>query len=177
MYFVNSVRQCEEVIGLKDLSLDTYTDFRGDIWTTYTDCDFLPSFVEDKVSVSKRNVLRGLHGDSEIDKLIICLHGSIQLAVVDLREGSSTYGNSKMFDLDDKSGRAIFVPAGCVNGHLCLSDKCIFFYKWSKPYNGADNQVTIKWDDPLLGLKWKINNPIMSTRDEKHAIISEGVYL
>ncbi len=54
MYFVSSVKECEEIVGLKDLSLDTYTDFRGDIWTTYTDCDFLPSFIEDKVSVSKK---------------------------------------------------------------------------------------------------------------------------
>ncbi len=118
-----------------------------------------------------------MHGDSEIDKLILCLHGSIQLAVVDLRKGSSTYGNSKMFNLDDKNGRAIFVPAGCVNGHLCLSDKCIFFYKWSKPYNGADKQVTIQWDDPSLALEWKIKNPIMSTRDKKHAIMSRVVCL
>ena len=105
------------------------------------------------------------------------MHGEIQLAVVDLRKDSSTYGNSMMFNLSDEKGSAIFVPAGCVNGHLCLSDKCIFFYKWSKPYNGADNQVTIKWDDPDLNLSWKINNPILSTRDEKHAIMYKGVFL
>lgn len=177
MYFVSSTKECREIIGLKILDLDTYTDFRGDIWTTYTDCDFLPTFSEDKVSVSKKHVLRGLHGDSEIDKLITCLHGEIQLAVVDLRKNSETYGNSVMFDLSDKRGTAIFVPAGCVNGHLCLSEKCIFFYKWSKPYAGAEKQVTIKWNDPDLNLNWKINNPFLSTRDEKHAILYKGVFL
>ena len=177
MYFVNNVENIDHINGLMRLNLDTFTDFRGDIWTTYTDCDFLPKFSEDKVSVSKKHVLRGLHGDSEIDKLIICLHGKIQLAVVDLRKESSTYGNSFMFDLSDQEGTAIFVPAGCVNGHLCLSEKCIFFYKWSKPYNGAEKQVTIKWNDPALNLNWKINTPFLSTRDEKHAIMYEGVYL
>jgi dTDP-4-dehydrorhamnose 3,5-epimerase len=177
MYFVNDVETFSDFDGLLKLNLDTFTDFRGDIWTTYTDCDFLPKFSEDKISVSKKHVLRGLHGDSEIDKLIICLHGEIQLAVVDLRKDSSTYGNSKMFNLSDQKGCGIFVPAGCVNGHLCLSDKCIFFYKWSRPYNGAENQVTIRWDDPDLNLDWKINTPLLSTRDEKHAIMYKGVFL
>jgi len=177
MYFVKSVEDFSEIRGLKKLNLDTFTDFRGDIWTTYTDCDFLPKFVQDKVSVSKKHVLRGLHGDSEIDKLIICMHGRIQLAVLDLRKNSPTYGNAEMFDLSDESGVAIFVPSGCVNGHLCLSDKCIFFYKWSKIYSGPQNQVTIKWNDPKLDLKWKIKKPILSTRDKKHAILSEGVVL
>tara|TARA_B100001057_G_scaffold500275_1_gene614472 strand:+ start:12540 stop:13073 length:534 start_codon:yes stop_codon:yes gene_type:complete len=177
MYFVSSITEYEEIKGLKKLNLDTFTDFRGDIWTTYTDCDFLPKFSEDKVSISKKGILRGLHGDSEIDKLIVCLHGEIQLAVVDLRKGSTTYGNSMMFDLNDQEGSAIFVPAGCVNGHLCLSEKCIFFYKWSRPYNGADKQVTIKWDDPGLGLNWKMCNPDMSERDKMHAVEHEGVYL
>ena len=137
MYFVESVESCQKINGLKKLNLDTFTDFRGDIWTTYTDCDFLPKFTEDKVSISKKGILRGLHGDSEIDKLIICLYGEIELAVVDLRKNSNTYGNSRMFKLSDKKGCAIFVPAGCVNGHLCLSEKCVFFYKWPKPYTGA----------------------------------------
>jgi dTDP-4-dehydrorhamnose 3,5-epimerase len=177
MYFIKNIENFNNIDGLLKLNLDTFTDFRGDIWTTYTDCDFLPKFVEDKMSVSKKHVLRGLHGDSKIDKLITCLHGEIQLAVLDLRENSNTYGNTQMFHLSDKRGEAIFVPAGCVNGHLCLSEKCIFFYKWSETYNGADNQVTIKWNDPSLNLDWKIKSPILSTRDQEHAIIHEGVFL
>jgi len=82
-----------------------------------------------------------------------------------------------MFELNDKEGTAIFVPAGCVNGHLCLSDKCIFFYKWSKVYNGADKQVTVKWDDPNLNLNWKVENPILSKRDLEHSVLSKGIYL
>ena len=177
MYFVESVVECAEITGLKKLNLDTFTDHRGDIWTTYTDCDFLPRFVEDKVSISKKGVLRGLHGDAEIDKLIVCLQGEIQLAVVDLRQNSPTYGNSKMFDLSDQKGCAVFVPAGCVNGHLCLSSRCVFFYKWSKAYNGAEKQVTIAWNDPDLDLKWKEKSPKMSKRDESHAVRYKGVYL
>ena len=177
MYFIKDMEASQEIIGLKKLNLDTFSDFRGDIWTLYTDCDFLPKFAEDKISVSKKGVLRGLHGDSEIDKLILCLHGDIQLGVLDLREDSPTYGNTQMFDLNDRVGTAIFVPAGCVNGHLCLSEKCVFYYKWSKIYNGADKQVTIKWDDPDLSLDWKIKDPIMSPRDMNHAIPAKGVYL
>ena len=135
MYFIKDVENSLKIKGLKVLNLDTFTDFRGDIWTLYTDCDLLPDFVEDKISVSKRHVLRGLHGDSEIDKLITCIHGEIQLAVLDLRKDSPTYGNTEMFELSDKVGTSVFVPAGCVNGHLCLSEKCVFYYKWSKIYS------------------------------------------
>ena len=177
MYFVKDVEESLSIKGMKILNLDTFTDFRGDIWTLYSDCDFLPRFVEDKVSVSKKDVLRGLHGDSEISKLILCLHGSIQVGVLDLRQGSSTYGNTEMFILSDEVGRAIYVPAGCVHGHLCLSEKCVFFYKWSKVYNGHANQVTVKWDDPSHNLDWKIKNPLLSSRDIEHATSPEGIFL
>ncbi len=177
MYFVKGVHESTKIKGVLRLDLDTFADHRGEIWTTYTEVDFLPSFVEDKVSISGKNVLRGLHGDSEISKLITCMQGEMQLAILDLRSESSTYGETQMYDLSDQNPMSIFVPAGCVNGHLCLSERGLFFYKWSAVYNGADNQVTVKWDDPGLDLAWKCRNPIVSERDGLHGIPAEGVYL
>ena len=177
MYFVSDVEESEIISGVKKLTLDTYSDFRGEIWTVYTDCDFLPKFVEDKISISKYGVLRGLHGDSEISKLITCIHGNIQLAVVDLRKNSSSYGRVQMFEMGEDNPISVYVPAGCVNGHLSLSDKCIFHYKWSEVYNGAEKQATIKWDDPSLAIPWKMDNPILSDRDREHSSLLAGVYL
>jgi len=154
-----------DISGLLELRLDTFNDKRGEIWSIYEDCDLLPNFVEDKVTISTKGVLRGLHGDHETSKLISCLYGEIFLAVVDVRDDSKTYGNIKVFNLSDKKPTMILVPAGCLNGHMCLSDKCVFFYKWTKKYSGPESQITVKWDDPRLNIKWPSKSPILSDRD------------
>jgi len=63
-----------------------------------------------------------------------------------------------------------------VNAHLCLSDKCVFYYKWSEEYVGPENQVTIAWDDPEIDVDWAIENPILSERD-KNGTSFDGVVL
>ena len=176
MFFVKGIEEYEQIVGLKELFLDCQSDDRGEIWPIFSDNDFLPPFKEDKIAISNRYVLRGLHGDSTTDKLITCISGEMQLAVADLRKNSSTHGNSLMFYLSDRDPRSIFVPAGCVNGHLCLSEKCIFYYKWSEKYSGASKQETIKWDDKRFNFSWLCDTPTLSGRDERGKS-SEGVYL
>ena len=159
-----------DIPGLLELELDAFTDFRGEIWSSYEDCDLFPSFVEDKITISTKNVLRGLHGDFETGKLISCIHGEIFFVVVDVR------GKNKMiktFNLSDKSPRLVFVPPGCLNGHLCLSDKCIFFYKWTAKYKQPQEQITVSWEDPGLNIGWPVENPILSDRDKNAKTIVE----
>jgi dTDP-4-dehydrorhamnose 3,5-epimerase len=177
MHFVKEIKEDFNIIGLKQLKLDTFSDNRGQIWTLHSEIEDLPSFVEDKLSISNYSVLRGLHGDSETDKLITFLEGHIQLAVADLRRNSPTYGNCIMFELSEEEPVSILVPAGCVNGHLCLSERCLFFYKWSKKYNGPEKQITINYKDPSFDFKWKLENLIVSDRDLNKSINSTGVYL
>jgi dTDP-4-dehydrorhamnose 3,5-epimerase len=120
--------------------------------------------------------LRGLHGDSEIGKLITCIKGQFQLAVVDMRKDSKTYGIAQSWVLSEDNPISIYVPPGHINGHLCLSAMCIFHYKWTKNYNGAEKQTTIMWNDPALGIQWINNNPILSPRDQK-GIQSKNIFL
>jgi dTDP-4-dehydrorhamnose 3,5-epimerase len=166
MKIIKEEIKSKKINGLKSIKLDTFKDFRGEIWTVYSEeyADF--RFVADKVSISRFGVLRGLHGDSHTAKLITCLHGQFQLAVLDLRKGSDTYGNVETFLITDNEPTVIFVPAGCANAHLSLSDKCVFYYKWSEHYQGPDNQITIAWDDPALNIDWAIQSPILSERDK-----------
>ena len=154
-----------QIDNLIEIKLDNFTDNRGEIWSIYEECDLLPKFVEDKVTISKKNVLRGLHGDYETYKLITCLHGKIFLVVADVRNDSPTYLRTKTFYVSDDNPTMILVPPGCLNGHLCLSEKCVFFYKWSNKYEGPEKQLTISWNDPKLKIKWPINNPVLSLRD------------
>lgn len=176
MNIIKNRKKSKNVEGLEVIELDTFKDFRGEIWTVYSEEYSDLKFVADKITVSTFGVLRGFHGDKHTAKLITCLSGQMQFAVVDLRKESSTYGNVEQFFVSDNEPKIIFVPAGCVNAHLALSDKCVFYYKWSEQYKGPEGQVTISWDDPDINVKWTIQNPILSERDKK-GVSYKGIYL
>jgi len=148
------------------LKLDTFQDFRGEIWTIYSKEYSDLNYVTDKITISRFGVLRGFHGDPHTAKLVTCLSGQFQLAVADLREASDTYGQTETFLISDNEPTIVFIPAGCVNAHLCLSDKCVFYYKWSEEYKGPESQATVMWNDPALDVDWVIKNPILSERDK-----------
>jgi dTDP-4-dehydrorhamnose 3,5-epimerase len=151
----------------------SYNDFRGEYFQTFNINEYnftdingnLIQFKEDDISVSKKNVLRGLHGDKKTWKLVQCLYGEIFFAVVDFRKGSSTYKKHETFILTSKNRMQILIPPGCVNGTLCLSEECIFAYKQSEIYSGSENQFSIRWNDPKIDINWPITNPILSKRD------------
>ena len=176
MKIIKEITKSEKIKDLLSIKLDTFQDYRGEIWTVYSEEYTDLKFVADKITISRFGVLRGLHGDPHTAKLIACLSGQIQLAVLDLRKDSETYGNVETFLISDYDPTVVIVPAGCVNAHLCLSDKCVFYYKWSEHYKGPDEQVTIAWDDPELDIDWVIDNPILSERD-KNGISYKGVFL
>ena len=157
-----------EITGLYIIEPDVFYDVRGQYINAYNtvDYDFLGiDFVEDDFSISTKHVLRGLHGDSKTTKLISCLQGDILLAVADLRDGSPSYLQTRLYALNDKNRKQVVVPAGCINGHLVLSDTCIFSYKQNQLYSGAENQISVRYDDPWLDFKWQVTNPLLSVRD------------
>lgn len=121
-------------------------------------------FVQDNVSVSKKNVLRGIHGDKKTYKLVTCLHGEIYFVVVNCDERSKQFGAWESFRLSGKNRLQVLVPPKFGNAHLVVSDTAVFYYKWSeyfKPYG----QFSYRWDDPRFNIKWPIKKPILSVRD------------
>jgi len=176
MKIFKEIKESEKINDLKAIDLDIFQDHRGEIWTVYSDKEIVPTFVCDKITISGFGVLRGFHGDSKTAKLVTCLSGKMQFAVVDLRKGSSTYGNIETFIVEAAYPKIIFVPAGCINAHLSLSEKCIFYYKWTKHYDGPENQTTVLWNDPKLNINWILKNPILSERDKKAGSCS-NIYL
>ena len=148
---------------------DVHTDFRGDLWTLWKGDEILPDieFNHDKVSTSRKNVLRGIHGDAKSSKLITCLYGEIYFVIVDNRPESKTYLEWDSMILNDKKRESVFLPAGFGNGFLVLSNDCVFHYKWSYEgsYPDVSDQFTIKWNDSRLNIDWPISNPILQKRD------------
>lgn len=156
--------------GVKKIALTSFKDHRGSYTETYNEQFFLENginvkFLQDDISISKKNVLRGLHGDFQTTKLITCLKGSFQLIVVNNDESSDQFKMWESFELSFENKLQILVPPKFGNGHLVLSEDCIFHYKQNSQYDRS-SQFTIKWNDPKYNFKWKINNPILSERDK-----------
>jgi dTDP-4-dehydrorhamnose 3,5-epimerase len=150
---------------VKVFTNDAFRDERGELWTVWNEKEFEPKlkFNHDKIAVSKKNVLRGIHGDSKSWKLITCLSGEIRLVVV---EPNKLHHTSIL--LTDKNKLSVLVPPGFGNGHLVLSDKAVFYYKWAYEgeYPDVQDQFSLRWNDPKLKIDWGIQNPILSERDK-----------
>ena len=148
---------------------DVYTDFRGDLWTLWQSgkSDFDMPFNHDKVSTSRKNVLRGIHGDTKSHKLITCLYGEIYFVTVDNRPDSETYKQWDWEILSDKNRKQVLLEPGIGNGFYVLSDNSVFHYKWfyDGDYPDVDDQFTIKWNDPDINIYWPTQDPFLQKRD------------
>ena len=123
------------------------------------------NFVQDDISISSKNVLRGIHGDNKTWKLISCLYGSFYFIVVNNNPKSEQYKKWQSFLLSDKNRLQILVPPNFGNGHLVISDTAIFHYKQTSYYDPS-TQFTIKWNDPEFSIWWPTKDPILSRRDD-----------
>lgn len=153
---------------IKQFTNDAFVDDRGELFTVFNQKDFEDiKFNHDKVSISKKNVLRGLHGDDKSHKLLTCLKGSLYVVVVDARTESPTYKKWESFLLTDTNKQSILIPPRFANGHYVLSDEAVLFYKWSYEgeYPDVREQFTIKWNNPELNISWPCKHPILSERD------------
>ena len=156
--------------GVLKISGTMFEDHRGEYREIYNLKEYNTkginiNFIQDDISVSTRNVLRGVHGDNKTWKLVSCLHGKFYLVVLNYDPLSSDYGEWDSFILSEKNNIQILIPPKYGNGHLVLSDTAIFHYKQSTEYD-PKSQFTIKWDDDKYGIWWPTKNPILSYRDE-----------
>ncbi len=170
-----TVETCE-IEGLKIITPEVRGDARGYFMETYQYEDFkaagIPEvFVQDNQSASRRGVLRGLHFQKEFpqDKLVRVIKGEVYDVVVDLREGSPTFGKWFGVFLSEENKKQFFVPKNFAHGFLVLSDYAEFCYKCSDYYHPGD-EGGIRYDDPEIGIDWPIAGDmelIMSERDTK----------
>ena len=120
-----------------------------------------------KFTTSKKNVLRGFHGDKKSWKLVSCIKGEVLNVVVDYRKSSKNYLKYSSFILNDKNKKSILIPPNFLNSWLCLTKDCIYSYDYyfKGNYNDVKNQISIKWNDAKINFKWPIKKPILSYRD------------
>ena len=159
--------------GLKLIELVVHGDVRGFFVERFRVDVFrehgLPvEFAQENHSRSAPGVLRGLHyqQDPAQAKLIGVARGRIFDAVVDIRPDSATYGKSYSVEIDDISGRLLWVPAGFAHGFCVLGDgPADVLYKTDGLYNPA-TEGGIRYDDPEIGIEWPLVDPTVSARDQ-----------
>ena len=125
-------------------------------------------FVQDNESKSGKNVIRGLHFQKPPfaqGKLVRVIQGKVLDVAVDIRKGSPTYGSYHAVELDAISKRMFYIPEGFAHGFLTMEEDTIFAYKCTNYYN-KESEGSLLWSDETIGIKWNIENPILSEKDK-----------
>ncbi|WP_342733689.1 dTDP-4-dehydrorhamnose 3,5-epimerase [Bradyrhizobium sp. B117] len=131
-------------------------------------------FVQDNLSRSERGVLRGLHLQNPVaqGKLVTVLRGRVLDVAVDVRVGSPNFGRHVAVELCEEKRRQLWVPRGFAHGFVVLSETADFFYKCDNPYSPKD-EIAVRWNDPAIGIDWKVTNPLLSAKDGGAPLLEE----
>ena len=166
--------QKTKIKGVLLLQPNVYKDERGYFLESFNSKEFYKltkvkaSFVQDNQSFSVKGVLLGLHFQNPPyaqAKLVRVIKGSVIDVALDIRKSSPTYGKYVMKELSEKNHIMMYIPEGMAHGFLTLENDTIFSYKCSNYYN-KESEDCIFWNDPDLEIKWPIQNPILSIKDQ-----------
>jgi dTDP-4-dehydrorhamnose 3,5-epimerase len=118
--------------------------------------------------------LRGLHlqNPNTQGKLVTVLRGKVLDVAVDVRVGSSTFGRHVAAELSEENRRQLWVPRGFAHGFVVLSQTADFFYKCDGLYSPKD-EISIRWNDPAIGINWGVESPSLSSKDADAPLLSE----
>jgi dTDP-4-dehydrorhamnose 3,5-epimerase len=157
--------------GLILIEPKVYVDTRGlfyESWQQdhYEQLGIKDCFVQDDISISYKNVLRGMHYQKNQGKLVSVIHGSILDVTVDLRLGSSTYLKHFVVEISSGLVKQLYIPPGFAHGFYVLSDRAIMSYKCTQYYDKS-GEGGIIWNDSTLNIKWPCTFPIVSEKDSR----------
>ena len=130
----------------------------------FTELGIDEEFVQDNHSRSTRGVVRGMHFQVGMAKLVRCAHGAILDVLVDVRRGSPTFGQWEAYELDDRNLRQLYVPVGFAHGFCVTSETADVLYKCSSYYT-PELEGGIHYDDPDVGIEWPPGDLHPSERD------------
>lgn len=159
---------------------DIYSDQRGYFYETYSQTNFKKfglseNFVQDNLSYSFKNVLRGLHFQKEPfsqGKLVRTVQGKVYDVAVDIRPTSPTFQKWVGYELSETNHAMLYIPPGFAHGFCVLSESALFEYKCTANYH-AQAEGSILWNDPELNIQWPIKSPILSSKDAQAPLIKK----
>jgi len=169
-----------EIQGVKIFEPRIFRDDRGYFFEafnqqTFAEAGIEATFVQDNQARSTYGVLRGLHyqiAPAAQAKLVRVLEGEVLDVIVDLREGSPTYGRSLSIVLSGENKKQLFVPRGFAHGYLVLSPTAEFFYKCDNFYS-KENEGGLLFNDPQLNIDWRLpeEDIIIAERDRNFPVL------
>lgn len=163
--------QTTPISGVLLLTPRVYRDHRGyflETWSRerYQRAGMPAEFVQDNLSWSGPNVLRGLHYQHPRaqGKLLSVLAGEVFDVAVDIRLGSPTFGQWWGVTLSSENARQLYVPPGLAHGFVVTGDSALVSYKCTTPYHPED-EGSVLWNDADLAIDWPVSAPVLSTKD------------
>ena len=165
-------RKISQIKGLFVVNGKAFKDKRGWLREAFKKKILGKNLIFSIISKSKKNVLRGLHlqRKNQQDKFIVVLKGKILDVAVDLRRKSNTFGKHFKIILSDRNCKGLFIPKGFAHGFLGMEKENIVLYGCSN-YRDEKTEVSIRWDDPRLKIKWGTKRPILSKKDKNSLTI------
>ena len=159
------------------LEPDVYRDARGFFLETaradrLAELGVVGALVQDNHSRSAQGVLRGMHFQPGMAKLIRCARGRIFDVVVDIRPGSPAFGRWEGFELDDQNHHQLYCPDGFAHGFCVLSDVADVIYRCSA-YYAPEREAGFRFDDPEVGIDRPAIELVTSERDAQAPLLSE----
>ena len=168
--------------GVLVLTPPVFRDSRGTFQETWNqramaEAGLPEHWVQDNYSVSKKNVLRGIHYQviQPQGKLVRVAYGAALDVAVDLRRSSPTFGKHEAVELSGENGSMLWIPEGFGHAFLSLTETVGFAYKVTDYYSPAGER-TILWNDPELGIKWPVaaSDAIVSEKDARGKSFGEA---
>ena len=159
-----------------------FGDNRGWFYESYSALKFAQLgidtvFVQDNRSFSeKKGTVRGLHcqkAPAAQAKLVSCTRGSIIDVAVDIRKDSPTYLKHVAVELSGENKKMLYIPKGCLHGFVTLTDNVELSYKVDDYYS-PENDRSSRFDDPIFGIDWRTDNPILSEKDRNAPLFSQS---
>ena len=155
---------------------DTHFDNRGYFRELFINKVIRKQFIFDVMSLSKKNVLRGLHLQTKKPqgKLLTVIKGEILDVSVDCRKKSKTFGKYFSIKLSEKDNTSIYIPEGFAHGFVSLKDNSILHYKCTN-YRHKESETGILWNDKSLKIKWPKKKLIISKKDQTNPTFLEFI--
>jgi len=168
-----------DIPGLVIIEPKVYEDERGFFLETFQAKHYREKagihydFVQDNHSRSIKGVLRGLHFqiNRPQGKLVRVVRGEVFDVAVDLRRGSPAFGRWEGVVLSEENKKQLWIPPGFAHGFVVLSDLVDFEYKCTDYYDPKDEGCLI-WNDPGIGIDWRVENPALSEKDKNGMALS-----
>lgn len=174
--------QTGKLSGVLCVVPETAEDRRGFFMESYNrarwaELGIHTEFVQDNHSLSVApGTLRGLHyqlNPMAQTKLVRVIAGAIYDVVVDIRKGSPTFGQWEGYELSADNKRQLLVPRGFAHGFFTLAPRTEVLYKVDQFYS-APHDRGIAWNDPAIGIKWPVDQPILSDKDARHPLLADA---